>query len=72
MIPGSDPPEDRFGPYLIRGRLGEGGTSVVFRADQQTPIRRSVALKVLKAGVDSKRVLTRFENERANLVLAFG
>ncbi|MBX3731327.1 MAG: protein kinase [Verrucomicrobiae bacterium] len=53
--------------YLLHECLGEGGFGVVYRADQRDPIRRAVALKVLKPGMDSGRVLARFEAERQAL-----
>lgn len=62
------PPEfafgTRIGPYRIGPRLGEGGFGVVHRAEQEFPIRRSVAIKVIKLGMDSRRILRRFERER--------
>jgi serine/threonine protein kinase len=56
-----------IGPYLLRRQIGEGGMGVVFLAEQQQPIRREVALKVIKPGMDSARVLARFEVERQTL-----
>ena len=53
--------------YRVEGVLGEGAMGVVYRATQFEPIRREVALKVVKAGVDSPQVLARFENERRTL-----
>src|SRR5688500_19459575 len=50
-----------IGPYKLLERLGEGGFGVVFLAEQQEPVRRKVALKVIKPGMDSKQVLARFE-----------
>ncbi|MEM9379190.1 MAG: protein kinase [Planctomycetota bacterium] len=57
------------GPYRILETLGEGGMGVVFRAEQQRPIRRLVALKVIKAGMDTRQVIARFEVERQALAL---
>ena len=57
-------PGQRIGPYKLLEAIGEGGAGVVFMAEQETPIRRRVALKVLKAGMDSKRIIARFEAER--------
>ena len=62
-IASADIPE-RIGPYRIVGRIGEGGMGDVFRAEQKEPITREVALKVVRAGLDSDRVLARFEAER--------
>ncbi|MEK7316683.1 MAG: protein kinase [Candidatus Eisenbacteria bacterium] len=55
---------ERIGPYRIVGRIGEGGMGEVFRAEQTEPVAREVALKVVRAGLDSDRVLARFEAER--------
>jgi non-specific serine/threonine protein kinase/serine/threonine-protein kinase len=62
-------PDDNVGPYRIVERLGEGGMGVVYLAEQREPIRRQVALKVVKAGMDSKAILARFEAERQALAL---
>jgi len=58
---------ERVGPYEIVRTLGEGGMGVVYLAQQQEPIRRLVALKVVKAGARSERVLARFHAERRAL-----
>jgi eukaryotic-like serine/threonine-protein kinase len=60
---------DQIGPYKILGLLGEGGMGVVYLAAQSAPIRRRVALKVLKAGMDSRQVVARFESERQALAV---
>jgi serine/threonine protein kinase len=52
------------GPYTLRELIGEGGMGLVFVADQNAPVRREVALKIIKPGMDSKQVLARFEVER--------
>src|SRR5947207_1984537 len=52
------------GPYKLLQRLGEGGFGVVFLAEQERPVHRKVALKVIKAGLDSRQVVARFEAER--------
>jgi serine/threonine protein kinase/tetratricopeptide (TPR) repeat protein len=57
-------PGTAVGPYKLLEQIGEGGFGVVFMAEQQEPIRRKVALKVLKPGMDSKQVIARFEGER--------
>lgn len=58
-----------IGPYKLVRVLGEGGMGMVYLAEQEKPIRRRVALKVIKPGMDSKRVLARFEAERQALAL---
>jgi WD40 repeat protein/serine/threonine protein kinase len=63
------PPPQRIGPYRILSVLGEGGMGTVYLAEQTEPIRRRVALKLIKAGMDSKQVIARFESERQALAL---
>ncbi len=58
-----------IGAYTIRQVLGTGGTSVVYQASQEAPFRREVAIKVLKPGMDSRAVLTRFDRERQALAM---
>jgi serine/threonine protein kinase len=58
-----------IGPYKLLRKLGEGGMGVVYQARQQEPIRRDVALKVIKPGMDSREVIARFESERQSLAL---
>ncbi|WP_168565019.1 serine/threonine-protein kinase [Crateriforma spongiae] len=58
-----------IGPYRLLQKLGEGGFGVVFMAEQRQPIRRQVALKVIKPGMDSKAVVARFEAERQALAM---
>ncbi len=60
---------ERVGPYRIRERLGEGGMGVVYLADQTEPVRRRVALKIIKHGMDTKQVVARFESERQALAM---
>jgi serine/threonine protein kinase len=62
-------PGDRIGPYKLLRVLGEGGMGIVYLAEQAEPIKRQVALKVIKPGMDSKRIITRFEAERQALAL---
>jgi len=57
------------GPYRLEEELGEGGFGVVFRAVQEIPLRREVALKVIKLGMDTRQVIARFEAERQALAL---
>jgi serine/threonine protein kinase/WD40 repeat protein len=65
----SEQPDTVIGPYKLLEQIGEGGFGVVFLAEQQEPIRRKVALKVLKPGMDTRRVVARFEAERQALAL---
>src|SRR5262249_26346230 len=58
-----------IGPYKLLEQIGEGGFGVVFMAEQQQPIRRKVALKVLKPGMDTRQVVVRFEAERQALAI---
>ena len=60
---------NRIGPYRILDQLGEGGMAVVYLADQSEPVRRRVALKILKAGMDSKQIVARFDTERQALAV---
>ena len=57
------------GPYKLLQQIGEGGMGVVFKAEQHEPMRRLVAVKVIKAGMDSREVVARFEAERQALAL---
>jgi tetratricopeptide (TPR) repeat protein/serine/threonine protein kinase len=69
----SAPPTERVGAtigrYKLLERIGEGGFGVVYMAEQQQPVRRKVALKVVKPGMDSRQVLARFEAERQALAI---
>jgi serine/threonine protein kinase len=58
-----------IGPYKLLQQIGEGGMGVVYMAEQQEPIRRKVALKIIKPGMDSTQVIARFEAERQALAL---
>ncbi|MHC4175277.1 MAG: serine/threonine protein kinase, partial [Planctomycetota bacterium] len=62
-------PGGQIGRYKLLSVLGEGGMGIVNLAEQKQPIRRKVALKVIKPGMDSKRVVARFEAERQALAL---
>ena len=62
-------PGGQVGRYKLLSVLGEGGMGIVYLAEQQHPIKRLVALKVIKPGMDSKRILARFEAERRVLAL---
>ncbi len=65
----SDSDGDRIGNYRLLSRIGEGGFGVVYEAEQERPVRRRVALKVIKLGMDTKQVVARFEAERQALAL---
>ena len=68
--PADDGAERRVvGPYVLHERLGEGGFGVVYRAEQTQPVRRRVALKLIKPGMDSHDILQRFEQERGGAEL---
>jgi serine/threonine protein kinase/tetratricopeptide (TPR) repeat protein len=60
---------EQIGPYRILERIGEGGMGVIYKAEQRSPVRRVVALKVIKLGMDTKEVLARFDAERQALAL---
>ncbi len=62
-------PGDWIGRYHLLQQIGEGGWGIVFLAEQKEPVRRRVALKVIKPGMDSKSVIARFEAERQALAL---
>lgn len=62
-------PDQQIGPYRLVRRLGEGGMGEVWEAEQHTPLRRTVALKLLKPGMDTRQILTRFAAERQVLAL---
>src|SRR5215831_18951676 len=62
-------PGDHIGRYKLLQPIGEGGCGVVYMAEQEEPVRRRVALKVLKLGMDTKSVIARFEAERQALAL---
>ena len=67
--PFSENPGDSIGRYKLLQKLGEGGCGVVYMAEQQEPLRRKVALKVIKLGMDTRNVVARFEAERQALAL---
>ncbi len=60
---------DRIGRYKLLQQIGEGGCGIVFMAEQEEPVRRRVALKVIKPGMDTRSVIARFEAERQALAL---
>jgi non-specific serine/threonine protein kinase/serine/threonine-protein kinase len=65
----AEKPGGRIDCYLLQSVLGEGGMGIVFLAEQEEPVKRQVALKVIKPGMDSKRVIARFKAERQTLAL---
>lgn len=64
-----DPVGSKIGPYKLLQSIGEGGCGVVYMAEQEKPVRRRVALKIIKLGMDTKSVIARFEAERQALAL---
>lgn len=67
--PISESPGTTIGPYKLMEQIGEGGFGLVFVAEQQQPVRRKVALKIIKPGMDTREVIARFEAERQALAL---
>src|SRR5207247_9797339 len=67
--PMSEGPGTVVGPYKLLEQIGEGGMGVVFMAEQTHPVRRKVALKLIKPGMDSKQVIARFEAGRQALAM---
>ena len=68
-LPSTEQPGDRIGRYKLLEQIGEGGCGVVYVAEQTEPVRRRVALKVIKLGMDTKAVVARFEAERQALAM---
>src|SRR5262249_9398624 len=64
-----DGPGATIGNYKLLQQIGEGGFGVVFMAEQQEPVRRKVALKIIKPGMDTREVIARFESERQALAM---
>src|SRR5258705_13661352 len=62
-------PGDRIGHYKLLQQIGEGGYGVVYMAEQEAPVRRRVALKIIKPGMDTRSVIARFEAERQALAV---
>ena len=62
-------PGDRIGRYKLLQQIGEGGCGIVFMAEQEEPVRRRVALKIIKPGMDTRSVIARFEAEWQALAL---
>src|SRR5262245_12094497 len=68
-LPPTEKPGDKIGRYKLLEKIGEGGCGVVYIAEQEEPVRRRVALKVIKLGMDTKQVIARFEAERQALAM---
>jgi eukaryotic-like serine/threonine-protein kinase len=68
-LPLSEKPGDKIGRYKLLQEIGAGGFGVVYMAEQEEPVRRRVALKIIKLGMDTKEVIARFEAERQALAL---
>src|SRR5258708_40124695 len=67
--PVGEKPGDRIGRYKLLQQIGEGGCGVVYMAEQEEPVRRRVALKIIKPGMDTQSVMARFEAQRQALAL---
>jgi serine/threonine protein kinase len=67
--PRSEGPGSRIGPFTLLRQIGEGGFGVVFEAEQEHPVKRRVALKVIKLGMDTREVIARFDAERQALAM---
>jgi serine/threonine protein kinase/tetratricopeptide (TPR) repeat protein len=67
--PSAEEPGARIGPYRLVQLLGQGGMGAVYLAEQEQPVKRRVALKIIKAGMDSAQVVARFEAERQTLAM---
>ncbi|KAA5541566.1 protein kinase [Roseiconus nitratireducens] len=68
-MPSLQGPESEFGKYKLLEQIGEGGMGTVFMAQQTRPVKRRVAIKIIKPGMDSRQVVARFEAERQALAL---
>jgi len=62
-------PGETIGPYKLLQNIGEGGFGVVYMAEQEKPVRRMIALKIIKPGMDTAQVIARFESERQALAI---
>src|SRR4029077_11145110 len=68
-VPVSEKPGQRVGRYKLLRQIGAGGMGVVYLAEQQEPVIRRVALKIIKVGMDTREVVARFEAERQALAV---
>jgi WD40 repeat protein/serine/threonine protein kinase/Tfp pilus assembly protein PilF len=69
VLPVAEQPGDQIGPYKLLEPIGEGGMGVVYLAEQSEPVERRVAVKIIKPGMDTGRVIARFEAERQALAI---
>ncbi len=69
LVPPEEGPGTQIGRYKILEKIGEGGFGVVYVAEQREPVKRRVALKIIKLGMDTRQVVARFEAERQALAL---
>jgi serine/threonine protein kinase/tetratricopeptide (TPR) repeat protein len=69
LVPIREGPGTMIGPYKLLQEIGEGGFGLVYMAEQEKPVRRTVAVKIIKPGMDSAQVIARFESERQALAL---
>src|SRR3989440_6823428 len=69
LAPAGEIAGDHIGRYKLLQQIGEGGCGIVYMAEQEEPVRRRVALKVIKLGMDTKQVIARFEAERQAVAL---
>ena len=68
-VPGLEKPGDSIGPYVLRSVLGSGGFGTVWMAERRQPFVQRVAVKILRAGMDTQATLARFEQERQALAM---
>ena len=69
LPPIAEGPGTKIGPYKLLQQIGDGGMGVVYMAEQEEPVKRQVALKVIKPGMDTRQVIARFEAERQALAI---
>ena len=72
LVPAAQPAVESIGPYRILRQIGEGGMGIVYLARQSEPIRREVALKVIRPGMGTQAINARFSAERRALALIIG
>ena len=69
FVQSAERPGTHIGPYKLLEEIGEGGMGIVYMAEQKEPVRRKVALKIIKPGMDTRQVVARFEAERQALAM---